>query len=92
MIGRTVCGALIVIAAASLASASEHRSRTVTREFQREHPCPSTGRASGPCPGYRKDHIVPLACGGPDAVPNLQWQTIADARVKDAWERKACAR
>jgi len=50
------------------ASASEHRSRAVTREFQREHPCPSTGRTSGACPGYRKDHVVPLACGGPDAV------------------------
>jgi hypothetical protein len=51
MIGQIVCGALIVIAAENLASASEQRSRTVTREFQREHPCPSTGRASGPCPG-----------------------------------------
>jgi hypothetical protein len=58
------------------ALASEHRSRAVTREFQREHPCPSTGRTSGACPGYRKDHVVPLACGGPDAVSNLQWQTI----------------
>ena len=74
------------------ALASEHRSRAVTREFQREHPCPSTGRTSGACPGYRKDHVVPLACGGPDAVSNLQWQTIADARAKDVWERRACAR
>jgi hypothetical protein len=74
------------------ASASEHRSRAVTREFQREQPCPSTGRTSGACPGYRKDHVVPLACGGPDAVSNLQWQTIAEARAKDTWERRACAR
>ena len=94
MIGRTVSGVLIVycITAANLALASEHRSHAVTREFQREHPCPSTGRASGPCPGYRKDHIVPLACGGPDAVSSLQWQTIAAARAKDAWERTACTR
>jgi hypothetical protein len=73
------------------ASASEHRPRAVTREFQREHPCPSTGQTRGACPGYRKDHVVPLAWGGPDAVSNLQWQTIADARAKDAWERRACA-
>jgi hypothetical protein len=33
-----------------------------------------------------------LACGGPDTVANLQWQTIHDARAKDQWERKACAR
>ena len=76
----------------NIASASEHRSRAVTREFQRGQPCPSTGRTSGACPGYRKDHVVPLACGGPDAVSNLQWQTIADARAKDAWERRACSR
>jgi hypothetical protein len=76
----------------SVASANEHRSRAVAREFEREHPCPSTGLPTGACPGYRKDHIVPLACGGPDAVSNLQWQTIADARAKDKWERQACAR
>jgi hypothetical protein len=81
-----------LITSLSAASASEHRSREVTREFQRLHPCPSTGRASGACPGYRKDHFVPLACGGPDAVSNLQRQTIRDARAKDAWERKSCAR
>jgi hypothetical protein len=32
-----------------------------------------------------KDHIVPLACGGPDAVANMQGQTIADARAGDTW-------
>ena len=48
---------------------------------------PFDGRqTSGACPGYRKDHIVPLACGGPDAVLNIQWQTIPEARAKDAWE------
>jgi hypothetical protein len=81
-----------LIAFLNVASASEHRSRAVTREFQREHPCPSTSRMSGACPGYRKDHLVPLGCGGPDAVSNLQWQTIRDARAKDAWERRACDR
>jgi len=73
-------------------SAKEHRSRAVTREFQREHPCPSTGKASGACPGYRKEHIEPLACGGRDAVSNLQWQTVSAARTKDRWERMACGR
>jgi NADPH:quinone reductase-like Zn-dependent oxidoreductase len=42
--------------------------------------------------GWVKDHIVPLACGGPDAVSNLQWQTIRDAKAKDKWETKRCAR
>ncbi len=35
---------------------------------------------------------MPLACGGADTVENMQWQTVADARAEDAWERKACAR
>ena len=63
--------AIAVALAAGAPSAREYRSREVTREFQREHPCPSTGlRTSGACPGYRKDHVEPLACGGPDAVSN----------------------
>jgi hypothetical protein len=73
-------------------SAKEYRSREVTREFQREDPCPSTGRTSGACPGYRKDHIKALGCGGSDAVWNLQWQTVAEAKAKDRWERPACTR
>jgi hypothetical protein len=75
--------------AALLAAATEHRCRG---GFQREHPCPSTGRTTGARPGYWKDRVVPLACRGPDAVSNMQWQTIADARAKDRWERKECGR
>ena len=62
------------------------------REFKLTHPCPSTGRTDGPCPGYVKDHIVPLACGGADAVNNMQWQTVRDAKAKDKWETKGCPR
>jgi hypothetical protein len=76
----------------TLLSAREYRSREVTREFQREHPCPSTGKTSGACPGYRRDHVIPLACGGRDAVSNLQWQTVAAAKAKDRWELRACGR
>lgn len=91
-LGRLWLIATIALALPGAASASEHRSRAVGREFQREHPCPSTGLTSGSCPGYVRDHIVPLACGGPDAVGNLQWQTIAAAKAKDRWERKGCLR
>ena len=34
---------------------------------------------------------MPLVCGGPDAVSNLQWQTIRDAKTKEKWETKGCA-
>jgi hypothetical protein len=54
----------------SNATAAEHRSAAVAREFQREHPCPSTGLPFGSCPGYVKDHVVPLACGGADDPSN----------------------
>lgn len=89
--GAIIVGILVAVVSSPLV-ANDHRSREVTREFQREHPCPSTEQTSGPCPGYRKDHIVPLACGGPDIVSNLQWQTIADAKAIDRWERRACRR
>jgi hypothetical protein len=74
------------------ATANEHRSAAVKREFQLTHPCPATGLTSGRCLGYVKDHIVPLACGGLDAPSNMQWQTIRDAKAKDRWETKGCAR
>jgi hypothetical protein len=32
----------------------------------------------------------PLCNGGLDVVSNVQWQTIADAKVKDRWERTIC--
>ena len=78
--------------APSVVSAREYRSSTVKHEFQRQHPCPSTGRTTGACPGYIKDHIRALACGGPDSVANLQWQTVAEAKAKDKWETKGCRR
>jgi hypothetical protein len=35
-------------------------------------------------------HIVPFACGGADAVWNMQWQTVAAAKAKDRSERRGC--
>lgn len=50
-----------------LAQPSPHRGATVRRESQRTHPCPSTDLMRGACSGYVKDHVIPLACGGPDS-------------------------
>jgi hypothetical protein len=56
------------------------------REFQKQHPCPATGKTTGACPGYVVDHIVALRRGGLDEPSNMQWQTTADAKAKDRIE------
>lgn len=66
------------------------RSRTARAEFMRSHPCPSTGKRSGACPGYVVDHRKALACGGADSQENMQWQTNAEGKAKDKWERNGC--
>jgi len=62
------------------------RSPAATGAFQRSHPCPSTGKTSGACPGYVIDHITPLKRGGADSPWNMQWQTTEAAKQKDKWE------
>ena len=62
------------------------RSKVATRQFERSHPCPSTGRTSGGCKGYVIDHIAPLKRGGADSPSNMQWQTIEAAKAKDRIE------
>ena len=74
------------------ADASTHRSSAVKAEFQRQNPCPSTGKTRGACKGYVKDHIKALACGGLDMPINLQWQTVEESKAKGKWERKGCKR
>lgn len=66
------------------------RSRTVIADFQRANPCPSTGARRGACRGWVVDHVVPLCACGLDRADNLAWQTVADAKKKDRWERKVC--
>ena len=62
------------------------RAPQAKHEFKKEHPCPSTGKLSGACPGYVIDHVTPLKRGGADAPTNMQWQTKEAAREKDRWE------
>ena len=77
---------------ATPADARTKRSQSAKIEFKHEHPCPATGARKGPCKGYVIDHVNPLACGGLDAPSNMQWQTIAEGRAKDRWERKQCGK
>lgn len=88
---RAVTVALALLAASPADRAHRtHRSRGARAAFQRAHPCPSTGKTHGACPGYVVDHVRPLACGGADAPGNMQWQTSAAGETKDRVERKGC--
>lgn len=60
--------------------------------FKYANPCPSTLNRHGSCPGYIVDHILPLGCGGPDAISNMQWQTVAQSIAKDKWEIRGDAK
>lgn len=82
--------AATAILAPAVIEAKQPRSHQAIAEFKRQQPCPATGKPKGPCPGWIIDHVIPLACGGPDRPENLQWQTVAEAKAKDKWERKGC--
>jgi hypothetical protein len=66
------------------------RSHKAVAEFKRVHPCPSTGKVRGRCSGWVVDHVTALACNGVDRPENMQWQSVADAKAKDKWERIGC--
>lgn len=57
------------------------RSESAKRQFEKQ-----TGYPHGR-PGYVVDHVKPLSRGGADSPSNMQWQTKADAKAKDKWER-----
>ena len=62
------------------------RSSKARDDFKKAHPCPGTGKSSGPCKGYVIDHIKPLKRGGADDPSNMQWQTEKAAKEKDKVE------
>jgi hypothetical protein len=57
------------------------RSEEARKDFMKQTGYPN-GRK-----GYVVDHVVPLECGGADAPSNMQWQTVAEAKIKDRTER-----
>jgi hypothetical protein len=86
----SVCIALAAgaLLAATWIDTAGARDRHVPQDFQRAHPCPSTGQTTGACPGYVRDHVKPLCKGGHDGVDNMQWQSVEQGKAKDRWECK----
>lgn len=84
---KALCLAFAVLCVSATAGTRSHQA---VAEFKRGHPCPTTGAARGPCRGWIVDHVKPLCAGGADHPSNMQWQTVADAKRKDADERRLC--
>ena len=84
--------AVMLALTCQIADARIKRSQSAKVAFKQQHPCPATGARKGPCKGYVIDHVTALACGGADAPSNMQWQTVADAKAKDKWERNGCGK
>ena len=83
--------AALILLAALLPAHALPRSAAAKAEFRKAHPCPATGQERGACPGWVIDHVEPLCAGGLDAPSNMQWQELAESKVKDRDERAQCA-
>ncbi|MGZ5055356.1 MAG: HNH endonuclease signature motif containing protein [Methylobacter sp.] len=81
---------VLLALSASAVDAKQPRSKKAKIAFQYTHPCPANENKTGPCPGYVIDHVKAIACGGEDAPSNMQWQTVAEGKAKDKWERAGC--
>lgn len=73
-----------------LAAFAADRSPATVRAFRAEHPCPSTGKTRGACPGWQVDHVQALVCGGPDTVDNLQWLAVDAHKEKTPRDMRGC--
>jgi hypothetical protein len=71
---------------AATSHATTPRGTEAPRLFRKANACPSTGKFTGPCPGWVMDHMKSLRCGGLDVPENLWWMTTAEAKVKDTQE------
>jgi hypothetical protein len=68
------------------AYAGTPRGTAAPKLFRKYNACPSTKKFTGPCPGWKMDHMEALRCGGRDTPDNLWWQTTEEAHLKDLQE------
>ena len=53
--------------------------RQLREAYQHSHPCPSTGRNTGNCPGYVVGYVVLPKHGGKYEESNMRWMTEEEA-------------
>lgn len=87
---KTLLASVLLALLSFSVDAKQPRSKKAKSVFKYTHPCPANGSRSGSCPGFVIDHIKALDCGGEDAPSNMQWQTVADGKAKNKWERVGC--
>lgn len=51
-------------------------------DFRQVQPCPSTGRSTGSCPGWKITYIKPLECRGKDEPANMRWRPNNDYQTQ----------
>lgn len=73
----------VLLTVFTVSAYATERSSTQRARFVKLQPCPATGKTKGACPGFVVDHINPLCAGGLDAPSNMQWQTLAESKIKD---------
>jgi hypothetical protein len=71
------------------AKALTKRSQSAKVTFKHQHP--SYRFTQRTLQGLR-DRPYRSDCLGADEPSNMQWQTVADAKAKDKWERKGCGK
>ncbi len=85
---RLVALLFATILFAPVADSKTKRSHRARAAFMRANPCPG-GEDKGSvkrCRGWIVDHVCALKCGGKDEPANMAWQTLKEAKRKDAWE------
>jgi hypothetical protein len=82
--------AMLLLLLSLLTSQADARDRAQRTAFFHDHPCPATSETHGACPGWVVDHITPLCAGGADDPGNMQWQELAESKVKDKEEWRTC--
>ena len=89
---RLAVALAVVLALPAPADARVARNAGVMRRFSETVPCPATGQVRRSCPGYTRDHFIPLCAGGDDAFENIWFEDMGRAEIKDRFEDRLCAR